>query len=864
MSPSPPKAAERLLAWLTNPLDRPFVLADAAERFGSIARSEGPRAARRWYWSQALRAGPAAFHARVLDVRELGLRGAAEEARRVARTVAKRPLYATGVVGTLAMGLASAAIVVTVAWSVWLAPLPIPNPEGVVRLLELDLAETDHLESQSPAWRLAPPLLEDARRADFSTIRAVSGVAQHLFDWEVDGELGRLSARVVSPEAFAILGIEPRHGRTIESDVMPEVVLTTPFWLREFGGDPDVVGSVALTLNGEDHRVVGVADLPEGYPGHADVVTVFRFTPDELTEGMRGARYLDVIARVEPGRSIAEASAEFDAFVRGQGSIHPQHRGWGGRAESLHASLFAPYTSVLKLLLGAGILFLALASANATGLVAARALDSARDHAVRLALGASRRRLLRAMIVECLALTLLSAAIALWLAYGLLGPVRSMMPADAPRVGEVALSPVLIGGVLMGATAIGLLVALLAHALSSKASVTGLRARSRGFTGTRGRGVIVVGQVALTTLLVTTGAVVLSRMAELRSVDLGFEPEDLVSSQVILGSDRYPTPESRLLFWDGILERASARGLEVAIGTNAPMSGMNFPFGYRINPGDDQSFAQYHIVSPGYLGLMEIDLIAGRDFSTDDVAEGEKVIIVNERFVEEHFPQGEAVGQEITVLADRARIVGVAASVRHAGPSEEAPTEIYAPFTQAPWPHAHVVARGTPQLLAGPISELLDDVDPSLNAPAAEGYSRYVSGWFAAIRIQAIIVTILAGVGTALAAFGLYALVAYRVRARRREIGIRMALGASGSRTFSSVVRHGAGLGAVGMAFGFGVWLVLGARVSELLGEVAAADIRIALLVTLLVGIVVVTASAVPAMRSVTVDPSVTLRDDES
>jgi len=857
-----PRLARALVRLSAARDDRALLLADLNERFDAIAHERSMGAARRWYWSQALRGMHAFMRPDFELLSRRSWEGTAGDVRQSARSLLRRPLYTAGVVGTLAIGLASAATVLAVAWYVWLAPLPFPDPDRVVRLFEVEYPDTpaDQDTADGRTWRMSPPLLEDLRARDWQTLDAVAGVAQNAFDWTREEGTTRIMARTVSPELFDIVGIVPLLGRALSANEQArEVVLTEPFWRSAFGADPGVLDQ-SMTLRGEQYHIVGVARLASVYPGGSDVVMPMAFDADQLVEGMRGARYLDVVARVDPAYGVSEASEEMDRVITALGDIYPAHEGWGGAAISLSEEIMRPFSGVLGLLLAAGGVFLILAVVNVAGLVAARTVEGRAERSVRLALGASEGRLLRGGIIESLLLGVVAGAVALVVAFGLLDPLLVLVPADVPRVENVRLSAEIGAGIFFLALLSGWTIGVLGYLLSRGAQPAIGRSARAASTGVAGRGVLVAGQVALTTLLATTGAGILRHTAQLRSVDIGFTAEGVVSSQVMLGGGRYPSPESRLVYWASLLERLQARGVDVAVGTSTPMAGVNMPWGFRPEPTSEQAFAQYHIVSSDYFRVLDIDVLEGRVFTPDDRGGSPDVIVVNDVLAEEYFPGESPIGRDIEVVGAQKTIVGVVAATRHTGPESDAPAEIYASFRQDPWPHAQVLLRGTPDLAGAAFKAASDEVDPSLGVPPMAEYSRFVDAWFAALRLQLIIVGVLAVIGTALATLGLYALVAYQVTSRAREIGVRMALGASDRRMFTEVVRRGVALSVVGMILGFGLWYVSLPVTRGLLGEVNVWDPWVPVAVAGLVGTVSLLAAALPARRSVSVDPAVTLR----
>ncbi|MDA0329357.1 MAG: diguanylate cyclase [Gemmatimonadetes bacterium] len=631
MKPEVPQLARALVRLFSAREDRPFICEDLGERFLAIAEESGAGAARRWYWSQAVRAISAAAVPDLDLLNRRSWQGLIGDIRQSLRVLRRKPLYTAGVTGTLAIGLASAAAVLSVAWHVWLAPMPFPDPERVVRLLEVEPLAAGSAEVERTRWRLSPPFLEDLRAYDWTTVSAVAGVSRNVLDWRREEGTSRITALVVSPELFEILGIAPLFGRALSFDEdAPEVVLSEAFWRRVFGADPGVVGSGSLMLSGESHRIVGVVRLPSGYPDDAELIVRMSFGPDQLVLGMRGARYIDVVARVAPTHSVDDATAEMNRVVLSFGERFAHHRGWGGEAVSLTEELMRPYRGVMGLLLAAGCVFLLLAVVNVAGLVAARTVDGRHDRGIRLALGASERRLMRGSLVEAVLVGAMAGGFALLVAYGLLIPLAALVPSDVPRAGDVRLSAGVGGAILALALLSGWLVGLLGYLLSrGVAPAIGRSATGIG-TGLAGRSALVASQVALTTLLATTGAGVIRHVVTLQGVDLGFEAQGVASAEIMARGERYPTPESRAIYWRVLLQNLQARGLDVAIATSPPMAGVNMPWGFRIEPTDEQRFAQYDIVSADYFDVMGIEVIEGRVFTEEDRVGNVPVIVIDE------------------------------------------------------------------------------------------------------------------------------------------------------------------------------------------------------------------------------------------
>ena len=856
---NPPRVARLLARVFAHPEDRVFVLADLDERFRALAAEVGPRPARRWYWSQVLRGASWALLPDPGALRSAMRSGLAGEVRLAARTLRRRPAYAAGAVLTLALGLGAAALLAAVAWHVWLAPLPFPDPERLVRVYE-----TPPLENAFAVERrsLSPPLLEDLRTHDWETIEGVAGVSSDQLEWTRRGETRRLAALAVSPELLPMLGVAPEAGRLLEEDARArEVLLAEPFWHSALGGDVSALGTTMM-LSGEPHRIVGVVRLPAVYPGDADVVVPLAFGDEELGEGMRGARYLDAIARVRAAHDVSEARSELDAFVVALATDHPAHRGWGGDAVTLRDDLLRPFRGVLSLLLAAGGAFLALAAVNVAGLVGARWVDARHERAVRRALGASEARLLRSCVVETGVIAVTGAALGLLGAVWLVTPIRSLVPADVPRLAEVQLGAAQAVAVVAAGVVLGGLVGLLGHLLARRTTGAATGGRRTSAAGLGGRRALVTGQIALTTLLTTGGVAILRHASQLRAVDVGFDAEAVSVTHLSLSESRHPAAEVQWEAWASLLEGLRARGVIAAVATNLPMSGSSWPFGYRMDAASEQGFAQYHAVSPAYFEVMGIRIVAGRALSADDVASGPPVVVVDEAFVREAFGGEEAVGRSVEVVGVERAIVGVVAATRHAGPGTEPPVQLYVPMAQDPWAFASLLLPSSRSDAGVVAADVASRLDPDLVVPPAVPYVDFLSAWYAPLRLQLVLIGALALLGLALATFGLYAVVAYHVSTRRHEIGIRMALGAGGGRVFGGVVGHGAAMAVAGGALGLGAWHLLLPWTEGLVAGVGRPDAIVTMLVVGVVGGSCLLATLAPARRSTTVDPAVTLRSE--
>lgn len=876
-----PRLARRLVALLAADEDREYLLTDLREAYRMRLERYGRATAWRWYWWQALRAIPVRLMERRRSLeprRAAGVTGRVHPGFRLrlaARVFQRRPLYALGVAGTLGLGLGSAAAVFAVAWGIWFRPLPFPDPGRVVRVFEVDLeperkgegsdvAMLAAAESPPASWNaISPPLSVDMQNASLSTIASVAAVSVGEFDLTDVDRVRRVRAALVSWEAFGILGVRPLHGRLPSGEAgVREVVVTEAFWREWLGADPSLDGR-SLVLDGERHEVVGVIAPPAGYPERAELWAPLHFDDAALAEGMRGARYLDAIARVRPGRTVAEAAAEVDAFVRGLAESHPNHRGWGGHVVSLREHLVRPYRGVLAMLLAAGGAFVLLAVVNVAGLVAARRAEDRQPRTVRLALGATRGRILGESILEGALLGLAAAFVAAVGAVLVLAPVKRLIPAGVPRLDQVAVGGGTLLGLFVAGLAAGTLIGALGHAMSGvKDTSLNPRDRDAGRIRVRGRRVLIVTQVALTTWLLAGGLALLRQVNELRRVDPGFRAAGVVSVPLVLSSLRQgANAELSLSFWDDVLERLDGRGVVAAFASNPPVSGSNMHFGYGIQGESSEHFGQYHSVSPAYFDVLGIAIHAGRAFSASDVAGSEPVVIVNEALEREHFGDQNPIGRTIHVAGTPRRIVGVARSTSHFGPDREPPAELYVPLAQDPWPFGHILVRDGAGVSPGLLGATISEIDPDLPVPPLLPFERHVTEWFAPLRLQLLVIGVFGTVGAMLAALGVYALVAFLVSDRTREIGIRRALGEPTTRLLARILGDSLATACLGAVAGLALAVASRAALRSLVSGIdATVDLATALVVVVTVAGIALLSSTLPARRATAIDPMITLR----
>jgi len=441
-----------------------------------------------------------------------------------------------------------------------------------------------------------------------------------------------------------------------------------------------------------------------------------------------------------------------------------------------------------------------------------------------------------------------------------LTPLRRLAPVDIPRIADIRLDPAVMATLAGLVLTAGALIALVGHALAGKLRLD--RSESRGATAvaTRGRSLLMVGQVALTTILLLGGAVLAGHFIGLANIDTGFDADGVVVGQILMNQTSYQERARRLQLIEAVTESLRQRGHTVAFGINPPVAGARMRFGYRTGTSmeGEQFWGQYHVVSPGYFDMLGIPLRSGRDFGPADRG-GPPVVIISEALAREHFA-GDPVGREMIVVGTVREIVGVVGSVRHFGPDREPPAELYVPLEQDPWLLGHFLVRPGDGYSPDDLHAAVEAIDPGVLAPPLSPYEDFVRTWFAPLRFQLTVVGLLSLAATLLAVFGLYALIAYVVAGRTREIGIRVALGETAGSVFARVVARGVAMAAAGVALGIAIALALRSTLLSLVAGVEAGSPLALVVVAFTVLAAACVATAWPARRAAAVDPVEALR----
>jgi putative ABC transport system permease protein len=804
-----------------------------------------------------------------------------------------RPAFTLIAVLAVALGIGAGSAIFSVVNSVLLRPLPYPGSERLVTVWEINTRSGSALSTSS---------LPDFRewRARNSVFEKMAAYATGTFNITGDGEPERASGLFVSPEIFSLLGIRPALGRDFIADDEQYgrnrvVILSHGFWQRRFAADPGIVGKV-ITVNSEPYEVIAV--MPESFQ-YPDAEAAL-YTPLSFPEGhylnTRGNHYLEVVARLAPGVTIEQAQSEMTAICAQLEQELPENAGLSSRLVALREHYVGNVETALLMLLGAVGFLLLIACANVANLLLARATAREKEIAIRTALGAGRGRIIRQLLTESVLLAAIGGAAGLLLALWGVDVLVSLGPRDLPRLSEIGVDARALGFTfglsLLTGVLFGLAPALHASKIDLNDSLKeGGRATAAG-RAARTRGLLIVAEVALSLVLLAGAGLMIKSFLLLQDVDPGFSHRNVLTMSVSLPRLSYPDdqPRKRDLFFSQLIERIEALpGVEKASAVTAiPLGESSWGKMFSIEGSDlptsleDVPVIQYRQVAGDYFSTMGIELRSGRLFNGLDNATGPKVAIISEAMASRFFPGEDPLGKRVwlgppesLLPADtgpinfpRYTIVGVVASVKHAGLDREPPLELYAPHSQADRGEVsrsmYIAARtgGDPRSLVSAIREQVRAIEKDQPVADIATMEERLSGSLGRQHFYMLLFGIFAVVALLLGTVGVYGVMNYSVTERRHEIGIRMALGASSGDVMKMVVRQGMKLAVAGIATGLAGALLLTRLMNSLLFETSPTDPLTLLAVAAAVAGVALGAVLVPARRATRIDPMVALRHE--
>jgi predicted permease len=806
-----------------------------------------------------------------------------QDIRYAARKLARTPGFTLVAVLTLGLAIGATTAIFSVVDGVLLKPLPFRAPERLVRV--------GSTTREGPITAMSPLDFIDYRDQSrgFEGMAAVDVRDMNL---TAAGALPqRVNAARVGARFFELLGVRPQLGRAFapgddESGAPALAVISDALWKGRFGSDPGVVGR-AVSLDGRPYAVVGVAPPTLTYPQRPDVWIPKVWETWETEPRNRGSHSLSGIARLKPGTTVEHGRREIETVAARLARQYPEsNTGFSGTVQPLQEQIVGTVRPALLTMLGAVGFVLLIACANVANLLLVRAAARESEIAVRTALGAGRGRLVRQLVTESVLLALAGAVLGALLASWAVDAVVAFGPRRLPRLDEVAVD----GRVLLFAAAIavatGIAFGIVPALQAARPDIgqvlnAGVRGSSRG-GGQRTRSVLVMSEMALAVVLLVGAGLLIRSFTRLVRVDPGFGTEDVVTFNVTLPDAKYPFDRDKRALVGALVERLRALPGSQAVGVvfNRPMGRhvMRTAFdvaGRAPNPPDRRTPTGAQPASPDYFRALHIPLVRGRLYTpADDRPDAPPVVVVSEEFVRRYFPTEDPIGKRITlgVTHDSAQtgtevraegeIVGIVGDIKETALAEPAYPTTYLPYNTFPVGDLAVLVRSTAdaEMVEGAARTALHELDADLPIHDMRPMSEVVTESVSQPRFYTLLLGGFAAIALVLAAVGIYGVISYAVTLRTRELGIRVALGASSEQVVRMVLGQGLALTIVGVAVGLGAAFLLTRVIASLLFGVGALDpLTYGAVAAVLLGVAAL-ASYVPARRAARVDPLLAMR----
>ncbi len=807
-----------------------------------------------------------------------------QDLRYAFRVFLKKPTLTAVIVLTLAIGIGGTTSVFTVVRAVLLRPLPYPEPQQLVQVVRT-------FPDQSPETTSATQFLFWRQYS-----RTLSGLAAYDLigsglNLTSTSEPERVHSIRVNSDFFKVLQTHPAVGRdfTEEDDrpnSEPVVILSNELWERRFNSDHSIIGK-AITLSGESYTVVGVAPPNFTFAPSAELWTPLRAEMDPDDQ----ANLFKVIGRMKPGATVEQVQADLktvgEQFRREYPKLMNDNESVGVR--NYHSSLVGNVQTSLLIIFGVVGFVLLIACFNVANLLLARSNSRRKEMSLRLAMGASSRRIIRQLLTEGMLLAFIGAIIGVLLSMWSLPLLLSLSPGNLPRLGEIKLdSSVLLFAV--GITFLSTLIFGLAPALvSMKADINSLLKESSQTIGGRAKRLfqnsLVVTEFSLSMVMLIGAALLIESYVRLNQIKPGFETDNVLTMQMSLSGSQYKTTAqmrglyqqvaSRLEGVPGVVATATVTNLPTEKGPGLPFDIVGDPNGAGDSAGD----TQWRAITPRYFEVMRIPVMRGRAFSDADTADGFPVAVINEKMARQYWPNRDPIGEQIVIgkimgprFTDAPRtIVGVIGNVRELGLEKEAPSTIFVPAGQIPDAYTQLVNRAVPlswviqtsmdpATLVAPVRQEVLAANTGQPVANLRPLDAVLSKTVARQHFNMLLLSIFAAIALILSAGGLYSLMSYAVTERTHEIGIRIALGAQPKNLLMLIMSHAMKLMLVGLIIGLAASYLFTRLLSNLLFEARSAEPLVFLGVALLLALVAFAASYIPARRAARINPITALR----
>jgi putative ABC transport system permease protein len=785
--------------------------------------------------------------------------------RFAARSLLRRPGFALISVLVLAIGIGAVTVMFSTLNAVLLRPLPFRDPGELVwcwSTIESRMNSSaamdyfDYRERNDVFSSFAAHLI-------FSPGRIVTG----------HGDPERLPSTIVSANFFDTLGTPPLHGRVFAAEEEVEggpnvVILSYGYWQRKLGGDPGAVGRI-LTIDGYSFEIVGV--MPQDFAFPEDVELWFPMRRGGSWETPRGNNNFYMTGRLKKGVTLQEAQAQMAGIAKQIEDENPDvRRDWSVLLQPLHERLVGYLRVAMWILMGAVTLLLLTACANLSSLFLAKVTARSNELALRFSLGASRWAVVRQLLTESLLITMIGAAAGILLAVLGIHLVKTLGPAEIDRLDSVGIDTAVLWFAAGISVATGLLFGIMPALKSTRVDLVQSLKEGAQSTETgksmRARSVLVVAQVALSLVLLIGSGLLIKSLYRLQNVNPGFNPDGVLTLELQLPTTRYAEPFQQEQFFSTALERIRALPgvVDASAVSGLPLRGGPWNYVYPADrpPLDpsEQIPATRRRAMDGYFRALQVPLVAGRTFEPTDRLDSRLVVVVSKKLAELAFPGENPIGKILVLTWGDGvymEVIGVVDDLKDNGLASESRPIFYLPYRQYPDPFLSLAIRvaGEPTALTPAVRDIVRDLDKDVPISNISTLTTRVSESTSAQKFQTLLLGTFAAIALLLTAIGLYGVLAYFVSQRRRELGIRIALGASGAAVMSEVVRKGLSMASAGIALGLLGGFAAARLLQSLLFETTATDPFTYVLVSLFLVLVALTACAIPAMKAVRIDP---------
>jgi putative ABC transport system permease protein len=802
------------------------------------------------------------------------------------RLLRKSPGFALVAVFIMALGIGANTAIFSVVHAVLLEPLPFHDADRLVQIWHV------------PPQKSFPGMTRFAvSAANFLDWQKQNHVFQNMalysftrYDITGAGKPEGITASPVSSDFFSVLGVQPLHGRTfLPEEDSPgknhEVVLSYRFWQTHYAADSGVVGK-SINFDGEPYTIVGVMGPKMTKPDLAQVWTPLGLTPKEAS--VRGEHHFLSIARLKPGATLARAQAEMNAISERLEVAYPDDdKGWGAFVHSLREETVGEVRPALLMMLGAVAFVLLIACANVANLILARTFARRKEIAIRSAIGASRSRIVQQLLSESLVISLCGGVLGLVGAHFGIELLTKVFAAELPRMGDIGLNGPVLAFTFALSVVTGMLSGLLPAWSMTKGDVNEALKQGLGRTDADGgtsktRSALVVVEVALSLVLLIGAGLMLRSLWKLQTVDPGFDERKVLTLALLVNKQQFSNPGQESAFFDSVLQRVrSLPGVESAGAIDdLPLTGgSSQPVaieGYPLVALSEQPEVSVRVVTPGYVRSMHIPLLQGRDISRNDTSDSAPVVIISASMAKQFWPHESPIGHhlKLSFFPDKDReIVGVVGDVKQQGLDSTAGiATLYWPLAQITAPSMSVwrsyplfltVRTNTaPQSLTSAISGVVHDVNKDVPVDNVITLEDFVGETLTQHSFNMQLLAVFGLLALVLCAIGIYSVLAYSVRRGMREIGLRIAFGATFSDVARLVIVQGMKPTLTGIAVGLIAALALGRIVTSMIYGVSSSDLVTFFGVTVLLIVVSFAASLIPALRATRVDPLTVLRDE--